>query len=240
MIGPLELSLRDAAILVAVFALFTFVIVRFGQVARLSLPVFLVVALVTGLRFVLSPWMPQPLDLLAALLSVLFVWRVPIVFVHDLAILGGIAGVAAMLGLSLTPLVACGLLSALSVYDIVSVYRTRHMVTLAGRMMTSGAVAGFLLPARFRDFFTRRDEAIRSRSVMLLGSGDIALPLMLAASAVSQSVTAAVCTALGAVAGLVAMVWLFSRQDRPSPMAALPPIAATAIAGYLVALIITS
>lgn len=238
MVVPLELSLRDVAILVAVFALFTFVIVRFGRVARLSLPVFLVVALVAGTQFVLSPWMQQPLDSIAALLFVLFVWRVPRVLVHDLAILVGIGGIAAILGLSLTPLVACGLLAVLSVYDIVSVYRTRHMVALAGRMLSSGAVFGFLIPARIPDFLAHRDEALRTRSVMLLGSGDVGLPLILAASAVSQSVAVAVLVVLGAVLGLIAMLWLFSRQDRPAPMAALPPIAVPAIVGYVAAVLL--
>jgi presenilin-like A22 family membrane protease len=235
-VGPLELTLTNALILIGVFVVFTLLMVRFIRVAHASLPFFLVVALLAGTQFILSPWIPSPWDMIAAVGMAIFVWRVPRVLVHDLAIMFGIGGIAGVLGLSMTPLVACGLLALLSVYDIVSVYRTRHMVTLAGRMLESGAVFGFLIPARTSGFLARRQDALSARSVMMLGSGDIGLPLILAASAVSQSLNAAALVAVGALAGVMGMHWLFAHQERSMPMAALPPIAMSAILGYAVAI----
>lgn len=84
----------------------------------------------------------------------------------------------------------------------------------------------------------RRDEAIRSRAVMMLGSGDIGLPLVLATSAVSQSIAAAVIVAGASLIGITVMHWLFVHQERPAPMAALPPIAVSAVLGYLLAVLI--
>jgi presenilin-like A22 family membrane protease len=139
------------------------------------------------------------------------------------------------LGLSITPLVALVLLAGLSVYDIVSVYRTRHMVALANRMIASGSVFGFLVPARLSGFLMRRSDALNARSVMVLGSGDIGLPLVLATSALSQSIGAAILVAVFALVGVMLMHWLFVHQDRPRPMAALPPIAMAAILGYATA-----
>jgi presenilin-like A22 family membrane protease len=237
-VGPIELSVQTGVIFLVVFAVFTAVIVRFAVVARLLLSFFLVVALIAGSQFILSAWIGMPYDIIGAISVALLLWAFPRVLVHDVAIVLGIGGLAAVLGLSLTPLVAAVLLAALSVYDIFSVYRTRHMVVLAGRMLQSGAVFGFLVPARLSGFFMRRDEALRTRAVMMLGSGDIGLPLVLATSAVSVSITAAVIVAAATLIGVSVMHWLFVHQERPAPMAALPPIAVCAILGYLLAILL--
>lgn len=237
-VNPLELSVQSAIIFVVVFAVFTAVMVRFANAARYLLSFFLVVALIAGAQFIFSAWAPWPFDLLAAIMVALLLWAVPRVAVHDVAIVLGIGGLATLLGLSVTPLVAVVLLSALSVYDIVSVYRTRHMVVLAGRMVQSGAVFGFLVPARLSGYWMRRNDALDARAVMMLGSGDIGLPLVLATSAVSQSIAAALCVAAASLIGVASMHWLFVHQEQQSPMAALPPIAVSAILGYLGAVLL--
>jgi presenilin-like A22 family membrane protease len=126
----------------------------------------------------------------------------------------------------------------LAIYDVIAVYRTRHMVALAGRMLESGAVFGFLVPERLNVFAHPVSRALRERSVMVLGSGDIGLPLVLAASSVATSVNAAYMVAGASLVGLSLMQLLFVRQRRPLPMAALPPIAASAILGYVLAVIL--
>ena len=237
-VAPLEFTLQNTLIFVAVFVVFTVVMVRFLRVARLSLGFFLVVALLGGSQFVLSAWLGTWASVVGAVLLAVLAWRVPRVFMHDIAVIVGIAGVAALLGLSVTPLVAAVLLAGLSVYDIISVYRTRHMVALAEHMLASGAVFGFLVPSTLKGFLMPRREALDTRSVMMLGSGDIGLPLVLAASAVSQSIAAAALTAVFALIGVSLMHWLFAHQERPAPMAALPPIAVSAILGYFIAVIL--
>lgn len=237
-VGQLDLNVQTGIIFVAVFIVFTTVMVRFPGFARYLLSFFLFLTLIAGAQFILSAWIVWPYDILGAALVVIVLWAVPRVIVHDVAIILGIGGLAALLGLSITPLVACVMLSALSVYDILSVYRTRHMVVLAGRMLETGAVFGFLVPARLGGFFMRRDDALNARAVMMLGSGDIALPLVLATSAVSQSIGAAVMVAGASLIGVSVMHWLFAHQERPAPMAALPPIAACAILGYLLAILL--
>lgn len=237
-VNPLELSLQTGLIFLIVFAMFTTIMVRFASVARYALSFFLVVALIAGTQFILSSWIGQPYNLIGAVLVALLLWAVPRVLVHDVAIILGIGGLATILGLSVTPLVAVVALAALSVYDIISVYRTRHMVTLAEHMVQSGAIFGFLVPARLSGFFMRRDAALRERAVMMLGSGDIGLPLVLATSAISQSLGAALCVAGASLVGVATMHWLFAHQNRPAPMAALPPIAVSAILGYLLAILL--
>lgn len=237
-VGPLELTWQNGVLFALVFAVFTFVMVRFVRVAHISLAFFLFIALVAGSQFIFAAWVPAPYDIIGALGVALALWVFPRVLVHDIAIMLGIGGVAAVLGLSITPLVACVLLAGLSLYDIVSVYRTRHMVALADRMISSGSVFGFLVPAQLSGFWMPRSKALNARSVMVLGSGDIGLPLVLAASALSQSIGASLLVAGFALVGVMLMHWLFAHQDRPRPMAALPPIAVSAILGYVLAMFV--
>lgn len=237
--GSLELTWQNGVIFALVFAVFTVVMVKFVRVARASLSVFLLVALLAGGQFILSAWVSSPLDIITVVVLLLLFRFMPIVLVHDLAIVLGIAGIAGILGLSITPLIACVVLAILSLYDIFSVYRSRHMVALAEHMVESGAVFGFLVPAQFRGFFMNRTQALGERHVMMLGSGDIGLPLVLATSAVSQSLWAAGLVAAFSLVGLLLMQWMFVHQRRSgAPMAALPPIAMSAILGYVLAIIL--
>ena len=238
LVKPLEMTPQDAFIFVAVFILFTVVMVRFVRVARASLSFLLGIALIAGSQFIFSAWVSPSISIVLAVALVSVLQFAPLVITHDIAIMLGIGGIAGVLGLSLTPLVACVVLAILSLYDVVSVYRTRHMVTMAGTMIASGSVFGFLIPASIQGFFMQRSEALDARSVMMLGSGDIGLPLILATSALSQSWNAALLVAVFSLGGLASMQWLFMHQKEPAPMAALPPIALSAILGYVCAILL--
>lgn len=233
-----DLTLQDAIIFATVFLIFTFVLVRFVRFSRIALRILLVLALGSGIQFIFSAWLPGMLPVVVTVLFVTLMLSLRRVAVHDLAIIVGLAGVAGLVGLSMTPLIAAAMLAILSIYDIVSVYRTRTMVALAGEMLRSGAVFGFLVPARLAGFLMPVGQAIGNRSVMVLGSGDIGLPLVLAASSVSTSLGAAVMVAGFTLVGVMGMQWLFVHQERPVPMAALPPIAASAVLGYVVAILL--
>lgn len=237
-VSPLEPTLANVAIFAAVFLGFTIVMVRFARGASALLRIFLVLALIFGAQFIFAGWLTWWQSVAGAFLIVLLLRFAPVVLVHDVAIGLGIGGVAAMMGLSITPLTAAALLALLSIYDIVSVYRTKHMVALAGRMLESGAVFGFLVPSRLSGFLVHTRDALEQRQVMMLGSGDIGLPLVLATSVVSTSIGAAVMVSAFSLAGLLLMHWLFLNQDEPMPMAALPPIAMSAVLGYVVAVLL--
>jgi presenilin-like A22 family membrane protease len=237
-LAPLELTWVNIVVFAAVFVAFTLLVLRFRRIAQASLAVFLVAALLAGAQFVFSPWLANVGGTIAAIIFVFLVWLTGRVLTHDLAIVFGIAGISALLGLSLTPLIASVLLALMAIYDIISVYRTRHMVALAGTMLSSGAIFGFLVPAKPHAFFLKNLDALRRRQVMLLGSGDIGLPLVLASSVVPTSIPAAAMVAVFSLGGVVLMELLFVRQRRRTPMAALPPIAAMAILGYVIATVL--
>ena len=118
------------------------------------------------------------------------------------------------------------LLAVFSVYDIIAVYKTKHMVKMARDMMEAGAIFGLIIATK------------KPKDFMILGSGDILLPLILSATVAAYSILGAVIISLFAAAGLFVTHLLFSNQKRRKPMAALPPIATLSIIGYLVFLLI--
>jgi len=236
-IQPFELNLQSVVIFVIVFTLFTWFLLRMARASIILLRIVLALALIGGMEFVLYPWVRFPLDVIL-MLGVLFVfWRIPLVITHNIVVALGIAGFASALGVKITPIIAVSLLSVFALYDIIAVYRSRHMVTLAHRMIQSGAVFGFIVPERWSQFFWPRRDAIVKGNAIVLGSGDIGLPLVLAASSVSTSLSAAVVVGITTLVGLLGTHYLFMHQHGRRPMAALPPIATAAIAGYLLAVL---
>jgi len=118
----------------------------------------------------------------------------------------------------------------------VAVYVTKHMVTMARKMVEGGAIFGFLIPFEFKGFFYGKNEAQAKvgENFMILGSGDIGLPLIFAASLVRISLASAIITAAFSVLGLFLTHIIFINQEKRRAMAALPPIATLTIIGYLI------
>ena len=94
----------------------------------------------------------QPLSsLVLAILSTVLLYKYPEWYVIDaLGILIG-AGVAAIFGASLEILPVIILLILLAVYDAISVYKTKHMITLAEGVMDLKTPILFVIPKR-RDY----------------------------------------------------------------------------------------
>src|SRR3989344_5469314 len=151
------------------------------------------------------------------------------VLIHNIGIILGVAGIGSLLGLALFPKTVVIVMVALSFYDIIAVYVTGHMIKMARAMMDSGATFGFIIPSQMRGFLSNKQEAqsqIGSKGqFMILGSGDIGLPVVLASSVARYSVDGAIVVALFSLIGLFITHLVFVNQRERKPMAALPPIA---------------
>ena len=190
----------------------------------------------SGSQIIFGSFLNTPWDLFGAIFLASFFVLLKNVFIHDLGMVFGIAGAASLLGLNLIPATAIILLVILSFYDIVAVYWTKHMVTLARGMMESGAIFGFIIPFEFKDFFHHSGEAKQKigEKFMILGSGDIGLPIVMASSVAVISISQALTVGLFSLLGLFLTHLIFVNQTAKGPMAALPPIATLTIIGYLV------
>lgn len=231
----LKLTLTDLIIFAVLFGVIFF-ITRYKKVAHFSFKILLLLIIFSGTQVVLGTLISSPWDLMAAIIFVFIFARGGNVLLHNLSMIFGIGGIAAVFGLSISVEFGLILLVALSLYDIIAVYVTKHMVTMARSMIEGGAVFGFLIPFKFRGFFYGRKEAQAGigENFMILGSGDIGLPLIFAASLVRISLTSAIVTAIFSLLGLFFTHLLFLNQEKRKAMAALPPIATLTIIGYLI------
>lgn len=237
-VEPLEFTWSSIVTMVAVFLTFSFIMARFRTAAKIVFRLFLFFIVLFGADMFFGAFIHSPWDLVATLAALALMYIVGDVLTHNLAIILAISGISASIGLSITPDIGLFILVGMSIYDIIAVYRTRHMVRLAENMIQSGAIFGFLIPVRWRDFFITRDKAKVGQDFMILGSGDVGVPLLFIASTVTTSLTSAVITGIFSVVGLFVTHLLFVNQRDRSAMAALPPIATASILGYLVSLLI--
>lgn len=180
-----------------------------------------------------------------ALGAVAAVWVHPEWYVVDAVTVAAVAGVAALLGMSLGRAAVLALLVGMAVYDAFAVYRSGHMLTLADAAAGLGAPTMFVVPTE-RGVSARNitgvdpDAAGDGGAFAVLGAGDALFPAVLAVAGLGVGAAVAgpvTLPALGAVAGsLVGMAALQALvHARPGVHAGLPFLDGGAIAGYLVA-----
>jgi presenilin-like A22 family membrane protease len=232
-----EFSLWDLIIFVSIIAIFL-IVTRFKPIARIVLWVFLSIIIFSGTQIIISVFAPYPWNLIGGLIVLLIFLLIKNVLVHDLGIILALAGVGAVLGSSITPSFAIIALIILSFYDIIAVYKTHHMVRMAEGMVQTGAIFGFIIPSELKSFTVKRSEAKTQigEQFMVLGSGDIGLPIIFIASLMRQSLGEAIIVALFALIGVSLTHFLFVNQRKRQAMAALPPIATSMLIGYLISL----
>ncbi len=230
----------DIIIFTALFITFSFILLRFKKLSAISLKFFLILVVFSGSQIVVGSFIKFPWELISGLAVILFFIFARNVLIHDLGILLGIAGVASLLGITVSPEISLILLIILSFYDIIAVYWTKHMVYIARGMIESGSIFGFIIPFNIGDFFYNRSEARQKigEKFMILGSGDVGLPLIMASSLTVISLQQAIVTSIFSLIGLFITHLIFVNQKSRKPMAALPPIATLTIVGYLVTIAI--
>lgn len=173
----------------------------------------------------------------AAALLAFGVLKAKIVLLHNIGIVLALAGIGAVLGLTLRPLPVIILLLVLSFYDIIAVYKTGHMVKIAEDMIKSRAIFGLVIPQKFQGWKENLKNVKPGGEFMILGSGDIVMPLLLTASVIGlHGLAFGLIVFLFSMLGLFLTYYLFITQKTRRPMAALPPIAVMSIIGYLAAL----
>lgn len=233
----------DDVIFLVMLALFFIFSSKYRKIVHFSFKLFLVLIVFSGTSAISSAVVGSPWDILITLLITVAFLCIKNVFVHNIGIILAVAGIGSLLGLAIFPKTVIIIMVILSLYDIVAVYMTGHMIKMAKAMMTSGAIFGFIIPLQMRGLFSNKQEAqtqvgIDRGQFMILGSGDIGLPIILASSVVRYSLNDAIVVAVFSLMGLFITHLIFVNQKERKPMAALPPIATMSIIGYLLVVII--
>jgi len=146
-------------------------------------------------------------------------------------------GAAAIFGISLIPELVVLLMIILAVYDAMSVYKTKHMVSLAESVIDLRIPILFVMP-RKRNFSTlnRQGLELGGGDAFFMGLGDAIIPSMLVVSAYRY---VSVVPALGALAGTLVGYSVLTRfSGKGNPHAGLPFLNTGSIIGFLIGLLL--
>jgi len=174
-------------------------------------------------------------------LFVLIVWLAfPYVLTHNLIILTSISGISASIGLGLAPGAIITALAVLSMYDVIAVYKTKHMVTMFNKLLEKGVIMSIIIPRNPRATISKIKEIRpgQQSGFMLLGTGDIALPLVFAISVMKISLMSSFFVIGGSLLGVIIVNQLLVEQSERRAIPALPPIALCSILGFLLSTLI--
>jgi presenilin-like A22 family membrane protease len=160
-------------------------------------------------------------------------WKWPSVFIQDVCVVLSIAGAGSILGLTISPETAVFFLIIFSAYDIVAVYKTKHMVKMAKEMIESRAILGLVIPSSIIDFKSSLSEIKPGGKFLILGGGDVVLPLFLCSSIISSGQPQPLIVAVFSLIGVFFSFLFFIFQKDRRPIPALPPIAFFSIIGFL-------
>jgi presenilin-like A22 family membrane protease len=204
---------------------------------------FILLSIAVSIYYVMVAFMSPLLAIAPTLAVMLLLHFYPEWYIIDTFGILVCAGISSLFGVSMTILPALLLLVVLAVYDAISVYKTRHMISLAEGAIKIKAPLLFVVP-KSRDYSFRIDQEIsnpseetRKRGAYFLGLGDAIIPTILVISA-SWSLPAGgfyglSLPVLGAMLGTYIGFLLLMTTARDRPQAGLPFLNSGVILGFL-------
>ena len=172
----------------------------------------------------LSAFMRQEIAFFIALLATIFKVIKPNIIVHNLSELFIYGGLAALFSQSLSIFSVSILLVLISIYDMVAVWQTKHMIKLAQFQTKLNLFAGILIPYKYK----------KGEKTALLGGGDIGFPLLFAAAVLKnygiKSIIVPIMTSI-----MLVMLFIFGKNNKFYP--AMPFLSIGCFLGYILVLL---
>jgi len=221
-------------LLATLFILFIVHLVKFKKGKELFFKILFILTVFLGGLLCLEVWLQEPLPLIIIFLLIFWWLKFPSVLNQDILIILGIVGVGSMLGLALLPEIVILILIIFSVYDWISVYKTKHMVKMAREMMESRAILALVIPPTLSNLKESLEKIEPGGKFLILGGGDLVFPLLFSVSLIPTGILNSIIVALFALFGLFISFWFFISQKVRQPIPALPPIAIFSILGFLI------
>ena len=176
--------------------------------------------------------------------ATVLLYRFPEWYVIDILGIFIGAGVASIFGASLDIVPVLILLVILAAYDAISVYKTKHMITLAEGVIDLKTPILFVIPKR-RDYSFIKEGIGKlgdggERAAFVIGMGDMIMPSILVVSANVflggwRLFGFVNLPALGAIAGsLAGLAVLLHFVNSGNPQAGLPPLNGGTIIGFAI------
>ena len=204
---------------------------------------FILFSVAASIYYVLVAFMSPWLAIIPTLGVMLLLRFYPEWYIIDIFGILVCAGISSLFGVSMTTFPAFLLLLVLAIYDAISVYKTRHMVSLAEGVINIKAPLLFVVP-KSRDYSFIKDKSSVSsekgakRGAYFLGLGDAIIPTILVISAnwslPASSFGGINLPSLGAMLGTYLGFLILMTTSRDRPQAGLPFLNSGAILGFLV------
>ena len=160
--------------------------------------------------------------ILAIILAILKIFK-PNVYIHNFTELFTYGGLAAIFVPVLNVLSVTILLIAISIYDMIAVWKTKHMVSMAKFQAKAKIFAGLLIPYK------------KGRTAVL-GGGDIGFPLLFSGVILKTNDFLSASIVILSVAIALLLLFIFGKKDKFYP--AMPYLTGGCFAGYLITLLI--
>ena len=196
----------------------------------------------TLLFFVVPEIFSLSLSITAAAILIVALIKHPEWYIIDLC--GIIVGVGSIgiFGISLSVFLVIVLLIGLSIYDAISVYKTKHMIDLADAVMDLKLPVMMVIPKIRRYSLLKETKGIKEkleeneeREAFFLGLGGIVMPGILVVSVFQNIPDNGLLVALSVMIGtLLGFAVLMSVVIKGKPQAGLPYLCSGAILGYVV------
>ena len=242
-----ELVIQIAPMLIALLIATVFMLLFIKYLkGPTSSKLFFALILFVGINIVFSAFLPSLIALILTGFIIAARFMKPNVFIHNIAFFIALAGVGARLGTLLPVLAIIVLLILLSIYDFIAVFKTKHMVTMFKGMLKNGIPMGIIItddPMHMthdvgKVSATKLRQTKKSSDFIMLGGGDLAFPALFAVAALAQfGLIQALGVVIGAIGGIV-LIHSLIVQKKFKALPALPPIAAFAILGFLISLLL--
>lgn len=236
-------------IMILVFTLF--VLLAFKKNMKWVISLFIYLAIITTLYYVffalftlfpaLSGFEAVASFVLSAGITVLL-YKYPEWYIVDIAGICIAAGVSALIGISLSVIPVIILLLLLAIYDAISVYKTKHMITMAEGIMDLKLPILFVIPKNLNYSFLQEDfKSGEKREAFFMGLGDAVMPTLLVVSAnvfmISKGISYPVIGAiLGTLAGHIILSILVMSGK---PQAGLPFLNSGVILGFFIGVLLS-
>jgi len=232
-----ELSIFSFALSFALAVCLIFVAMKFLK-GKFGFKLLFVFLIVLGSKTIFSAIFPDFIANILALVVVALWVALPYVLVHNIAIVFAISGISAELGFAVSFSTILILLAVLSIYDVIAVYKTKHMITMFRNLMDKGVILSIIVPVKIKDFMQKMDKAQPGKGFLFLGTGDLAFPLIFAVSALKFSMISSLFIIAGAMVGATIVFYLLVNQTQRRALPALPPIAICSVLGFLASLMV--
>ncbi|UCD92757.1 MAG: hypothetical protein JSV43_02240 [Methanobacteriota archaeon] len=227
-----------------------------GAFGLTTLMVFHVVIFLTLTHFGMDPdtaaTIAFTVGIILAIVVIILLYKYPEWYIVDFVGVCVAAAVASILGISLTILPVFVLLILLAIYDAISVYKTKHMITLADAVTQERLPVLLVVPTKkgysFREQKSLKDqiEKKEKRDATFMGLGDIVIPGVLVVSAFRwlpsvgglgpfPNIFVAIFTMIGCLGGFLILMRFVMKGN---PQAGLPLMNGGAILGYMISYLV--